>query len=382
MPGPSARNSAARFLRKLSHGTPGSRGGAVESAAAEALTAGRTDRALERAIATIEKESGPLDAASRAELTQLFLEDGKRAIEELKRFGVNAQLDPRQADALEAIVEQDGSRPTLPLSMEDRIDVTDAGLGQWESVTRKFEKQIAAVASAVGRIDLDNRHVGTGFVVDDRLILTNRHVLQGLAEPGPGGWTFQGQPTITFDANPTESRGRQFRIHKRVLLTGPDPIDLYDLDLSKLDFAILECAGDGGAAFPPPLPLESDIDKVAAGRPIFTIGYPAAPQRGAYEADVLNRLFHYRYGVKRFSPGEIDRGTGNAADQTGPTVFTHDATTLGGHSGSCVVDLGNDGRLVVGLHFAGIPGSANYAHSNARLRPALAGLTLTWKNWI
>jgi V8-like Glu-specific endopeptidase len=86
--------------------------------------------------------------------------------------------------------------------------------------------------------------------------------------------------------------------------------------------------------------------------------------------------------VKRFAPGEIDRALGSAADGTGETVFAHDATTLGGNSGSCVVDLGNDGRLVVGLHFAGIPKHANYAHANARLRAQLADLGFTWKAWI
>ena len=377
------RNSAARVLRKLSHGVAGARTGAVEAATVEALSPSRAEQALDRAITTIERECGkPLDAVSREELTRLFREDGVRAIEELKRAGVNAQLDPRQEDALEAIVEQDGSRPTIPVSADDRIDPTDETLGQWQASAKKFEKQIAAVGAAVGRIDIDGRHTGTGFVVKDRFILTNRHVLQGLAEPsGAGAWTFKGQPTITFDANPGASRARQFKIRPRVVLTGTQEIDLYDIDLTKLDFAILECEADGGA-FPEPLPLESDADKVAVGRPIFTIGYPAAPPAGVYASPVLNRLFSHRYGVKRFAPGEIDRGTGTTANRTGETVFAHDATTLGGNSGSCVVDFGNDGRLVVGLHFAGAPKVANYAHASARLRATLADLGLTWKDWI
>ncbi|HBL31847.1 MAG TPA: hypothetical protein DD490_33915, partial [Acidobacteria bacterium] len=354
------------------------------AATVEALSPQRAQQALERAITTIEKESGkPLDAGSREELTRLFTEDGVRAIEELKRAGVNAQLDPRQEDALEAIVEQDGSRPTIPVSENDEIDVKDENLGQWQAVTEKFSSQISAVASSVGRIDVDGRHQGTGFVVKDRFILTNRHVLQGLAVPdGAGDWTFKGQPTITFDANPAENRARQFAIRKRVVLAGPQAIDRFNIDLTKLDFAILECEADGGITFPAPLPLESDADKVVVGRPVFVLGYPAAPAAGVYTSDVLNRLFRHRYGVKRFAPGEIDRGLGGAADGTGETVFAHDATTLGGNSGSCVVDFGNDGQLVVGLHFAGAPKLANYAHANARLQPALANLGLLWKDWI
>ena len=378
------RTGAARFLRKLSHGVAGARTGAVEAATVEALTPNHAEKALDRAITAIEKESGkPLDAASRAELTRFFREDGARAIEELKRAGVSARLDPRQEDALEAIVEQDGSRPTLPLSADDSVDPKDEALSLWQASAKKFEKQIAAVAASVGRIDVDGVHAGTGFVSKDRFILTNRHVLQGLAEPdGTGAWTFNGEPTITFDANPAASRARQFKIRPQVVLAGSQEIDLYDIDLTKLDFAILECEADGGGAFPEPLPLESDADKVVVGRPIFTIGYPAAPRAGVYTSAVLNRLFSHRYGVKRFAPGEIDRGTGTTADRSGETVFAHDATTLGGNSGSCVVDFGNDGRLIVGLHFAGTPKVANYAHANARLRATLADLGLTWKDWI
>ncbi len=384
------RSAAERYLRKLSRGftVPADMGlesaevVIAEAVTAEKLSAERVEDALMRAIRTIERESGrALDAQSRAELERLFREDGKRAMERLKEEGVDARLDARHESALEAIVEVDGSRPTLALSAEDRIDLDDEALGQWRTVTRKFSLQISAIAAAVGRIDLDGRHQGTGFVVKDQLILTNRHVLQALAsQKDSGEWEFHGEPTITFDARPDKSRDRQFAIRKNVVLTGPEAIDPYGVDYNKLDFAVLECQpGVGGHAFPEPVSFESDADRIAERRPIFTIGYPAQPGYGSYDSDVLDRLFRYRYGVKRFSPGEIDRGLGSAADGTGETVFAHDATTLGGNSGSCVVDLGHDGQLVVGLHFAGVPTQANYAHSSARLRDRLAQLGLTWK---
>ena len=383
MSGTDRRSAAARYLRKLSHGVAGARTGAVEAATTEALSAEHADEALEQTIETIERESGrPVDPASRAELERLFLEDGKGAIERLRKAGVNADLEARHDYALEAIVEVDGSRPTLAVSAEDRIDLGDKTLGQWLGVAKKFAEPISAIATAVGRVDLDGRHKGTGFVVKDGLILTNRHVLQELAgQRGAGKWEFKGEPTITFDADPEKSRERQFKIGK-VVLAGPDEINPAAVDYNKLDFAILECEVTGGKAFPAPLILENDADKIAEGRPVFTLGYPAHPGYSTYESEVLDKLFRYRYGVKRFSPGEIDRGLGSAADGTGEAVFAHDATTLGGNSGSCVVDLGNDGQLVVGLHFAGVPRQANYAHANARLHDRLADLGFTWKSWI
>ena len=383
MPGSDQRGAAARYLRKMSHGVSGARTGAAEAATAEALSARHADAALERTIETIERESGqPVDPASRAELERLFCEDGKGAIERLRKAGVNAELDARHDWALEAIVEVDGSRPTLAVSAEDRISLDDRTLGQWLGVAKKYAEPISAIATAVGRIDLDGTHKGTGFVVKEGLILTNRHVLQELAnQREPGKWEFKGEPTITFDANPDKSRDRQFKI-ERVVLAGPDEIDPFSVDYNKLDFAIVECETGGGKTFPAPLSLENDADKIAEGRPVFTVGYPAHPGYDTYESQVLDRLFRYRYGVKRFSPGEIDRGLGSAADGTGEAVFAHDATTLGGNSGSCVVDLGNDGQLVVGLHFAGVPRQANYGHASARLRDRLAELGLTWKAWV
>lgn len=383
MPVSDHKGTAARYLRKMSHGVAGAQAGAAEAAATEALSADQVDMALERTIEAIERESGqPVDPASRAELERLFREDGKGAIERLRKAGVNAELDARHDYALEAIVEVDGSRPTLAVSAEDKIDLADQTLGQWLGVAKKFADPISTIAAAVGRVDLDGRHKGTGFVVKEGLILTNRHVLQELArQRDPGKWEFRGEPTITFDATPEKSRDRQFKITK-VVLIGPDEIDPSSVDYNKLDFAILECETTGGKAFPAPLSLENDADKIAEGRPVFTVGYPAHPGYDTYESKVLDKLFRYRYGVKRFSPGEIDRGLGSAADGTGEAVFAHDATTLGGNSGSCVVDLGNDGQLVVGLHFAGVPRQANYAHANARLHDRLADLGLAWKAWI
>jgi V8-like Glu-specific endopeptidase len=378
------KSAAARYLRKLSHGVPAAETSGLESVAEESLGPDHAEEAHALAVATLERESGrKLDDASKKELDRVFLTDGKEALGRLMNEGAEAELTEQHEDALEAIVEVDGSRPTLMFSEDDALDLEDERLRSWKAVTRKFLQQISRVAGSVGRIDLDGRHQGTGFVISDGLILTNRHVLQALAtQKRSGEWEFLGEPSITFDANPERSWKRKLRIRKKVIRTGPQPIDRQSIDYRKLDFAVLECEVSDRDHLPEPLLLESDADKIAVGRPIFTIGYPAKPGHGTYESDVLQKLFDYKYGVKRFAPGEIDRGLGSPADGTGETVFTHDSTTLGGNSGSCVVDFGNDGRLVVGLHFAGAPKKANFAHSNARLHETLGDLALSWKEWL
>jgi V8-like Glu-specific endopeptidase len=374
---------AARYLRKLSVGVSAA-ADAFEAATDEALSEQRAEEAVDRAVILIERESGRApDSEELAELKRVLLQDGKEAIRRLQEKGSQADLTAGMAEALEAIVEVDGSRPTLELSENDRLDLTDPMLGAWRDVAKAYHEQIARVAVAVGRIDLDGAHKGTGFMVKQGLVLTNRHVLQELAhQASDGTWEFTGEPSITFDADPKNHRARQFRLQRKVLQAGAEHIDPFALDYNKLDYAILECEPHQSLPFPEPLQLESDDDKVAVGRPLYVLGYPAKPKPGLYQSSVLQLLFKYRYGVKRFAPGEIDRELGTATDNTGETVFTHDATTLGGNSGSCVVDLGNDGRLVVGLHFAGRALTANYAHSNARLREELEAFELGWRAWI
>ncbi len=382
MPRSEDRRAGASYLRKLSRAVDTANTGELESTR-DALSDGHAEETLELAVLTIERETGAtLDPARRAALERLLLHDGKVAIRRLKQEGLSARFPPREEDALEAIVELDGSRPTLAIPEGDAIDPHDEALREWRNAVKNFARQISAVAAAVGRVDLDGTHTGTAFVVKDGLVLTNRHVLQEIAsQRADGRWEFLGEATISFDSNPGIARRRHFRIVE-VIAAGPDPIDRRSIDYTKLDYAILACDPRGDAPFPSPLPLEGDADKIIEGRPIFTVGYSGQPPSGTYDDDVLARLFQHRYGVKRFAPGEIDRGLGDEAARTGETVFCHDATTLGGNSGSCVVDLGNDGRLVVGLHFAGRPKQANYAHSNARLQASLIALGLNWRNWI
>jgi hypothetical protein len=82
------------------------------------------------------------------------------------------------------------------------------------------------------------------------------------------------------------------------------------------------------------------------------MGYPARPFNEV--AEVLMTVFQDEYFVKRFAPGVIEASPDDVDDGNHRRVFTHDASTLGGNSGSCVVEFGVQGRSVVGLHFGGI----------------------------
>ena len=80
------------------------------------------------------------------------------------------------------------------------------------------------------------------------------------------------------------------------------------------------------------------------------IGYPARDSR-VPDAQLMQSIFGDVYDKKRLAPGQVTEAQ--------PDVLLHDCSTLGGNSGSVVLDLATG--EAVGLHFAGRFLEANYA---------------------
>jgi endonuclease G len=101
-----------------------------------------------------------------------------------------------------------------------------------------------------------------------------------------------------------------------------------------------------------PLPLAMAEPRPFVGRRVFAIGHPIA-DFGTPLA-IIERIFGdpALLGTKRFSPGTVMQWSD---DKT----FQHDASTLPGSSGSCIVDF--ESNEVIGIHFAGQYHDANYA---------------------
>ena len=81
-----------------------------------------------------------------------------------------------------------------------------------------------------------------------------------------------------------------------------------------------------------------------AKRQIYVLGYPARDPRNGEAA--MRDIFGDVFDVKRLQPGQVIK----FFDDEG--VFNHDASTLGGNSGSAAFDLQT--HQVLGLHFGGI----------------------------
>ena len=132
----------------------------------------------------------------------------------------------------------------------------------------------------------------------------------------------------------------------------------------------MEASNTSGSLLPPPIDLVRDPAKIARRKEIMVVGYPARPatlpttESGDIDMAVAKRLvelFGADYGNKYASPGEIDLTTGGIPGDTPHWTMTHDATTLGGNSGSCVIGF-DEPLAVLGLHFGGSWRRENYAH--------------------
>jgi V8-like Glu-specific endopeptidase len=220
-----------------------------------------------------------------------------------------------------APLSRDGALDDLPDTQGHNLyppDLKDA----WND----FRTQVKPFLYSIGRVNLTDgsKHIGTGFVVTDGVLATNRHVLDdltfgtGLLSSGRAQVAFQresGASDLTVHTVPITA---VLRVHKT------------------LDIALLAIPQTGRP------PLAFDADGAADGSRVVVIGYPAKDE--VRNPIFTSAIFGTKLGVKRAALGEVLDGSAV------PTIF-HDCSTLGGNSGSPVLSL--DTGRVVGIHRSG-----------------------------
>jgi hypothetical protein len=276
------------------------------------------------------------------------IEAGRRGLERISEGGAEVPLSPEEEIGLEAIVLLIG-RPAL-LIQGGRFPAAPAEWTVLESHRQAIEKAIRSV----GRVEVQGHPnlewVGTGSLVARDILMTNRHVAVEFTSPrGNGKWgiTPGMRARIDFREEHGEMRSSEFRIKGLIGIHGR-----YDMALFRLEPA------DG---LPEPLPLSGEPAPVEQlpGRNLYVVGYPAWDGR-RNDPEPMQRLFSNIYNVKRLQPGTFMRYL------TGQNLFTHDCSTLGGNSGSPVMDL--DSHRIIGLHFGGRYQQANNAVALWQLR--------------
>ncbi|MFN3287723.1 MAG: trypsin-like serine peptidase, partial [Sphingomonadaceae bacterium] len=270
-----------------------------------------------------------------------------RADSAARRLFAGEELAPEDAHAVEAIILPD-LRPAITI----RCGRYEPPPGLW---TQAFadaanRARIEAAIPAVGRVELSGlpgvSFGGTGFLVGPGLLMTNRHVADLFATGlGERGLAFKPGMGAGVDLLREAGRAESMMLEVvRVAMIHP-----------WWDMALLEVRG-----VPPgirPLTLMAEAPGDLAGRVVAVIGYPAFDARN--DAGVQNRVFGGVYDVKRLMPG-LATGRADIRSYGKPVpALAHDSSTLGGASGSAVVDVATG--HVVALHFAGIYLKSNYS---------------------
>ena len=288
-----------------------------------------------------------------------FTKDAARDVAERMAEGVH---EPGTDSGLEAIIER-FTRPVY-LVQDSTFVVPPDTFPNSEVIAEQLKgprTTLEATIPSAGRIDLRNHRlewVGTGWLVGPDIVVTNRHVAQEFARQSDEGFAFRQNPNgtnvvATVDwrrefERPDESR---FRI-KEVLWIEPE---------DSVDVAVLRIRDVGDDGEPAPKPIElmtrAEIESIQPGAWVAVIGYPAFDSRNNV-AD-QERIFDGVFNVKRLAPGQVTR----FAQQD---VLHHDATTLGGNSGSVVFGL--ESGKAIALHFGGIEGSRNEAVQAPRVQ--------------
>jgi hypothetical protein len=264
--------------------------------------------------------------------------------------------DRSRVQILETIVDEE--RPVLFVQNGtfNTTEVTTLGIEAEELVLkmRDASQKLLPLLPLIGRFDVVNfpgaDYLGTGWFVDADVVVTNRHVASLIAANDGRRFVFRkglgGQPIVPSlcnaheydDADPDASR--IFAI-KEVLYIEPEN--------GPNDIAFVRVLRQLTGASPPFITVAST--DAADNLPVCVIGYPArAPRRVIPDQNLMAMLYRGRFDVKRAAPG-FSMGTKNGASE-------HDCTTLGGNSGSVVLDFNGN---AVGLHFAGLYQQANYA---------------------
>jgi endonuclease G, mitochondrial len=302
------------------------------------------------------------DAAFREEFKDL-VESGKN-LPIAKRNGIGpsaikrAMIGPlNELPRAEAMIQLH-LRPAL-LIRNNRIETPDSA--EMRKRLIPYIGKLESRVPSVGRIEfrkIGRPFGGTGWMISEDIIVTNRHVAKLMAEKKGS--------TITFLKNALGETVEGVIDFKEEYVGKDIATPQFEIAIEKVLFMTDDVKTQPDIAFlkvtkhpktPQPIPV-SDTP-LTKDQFVSVIGYPAEDPGAIISPGAASKVFHDIYGVKRCSPGEIMEYDTNA------WYFFHDCTTLGGNSGSVVLD--NQSGSAVGLHFMGEVEKENYAVKSGEL---------------
>lgn len=242
-------------------------------------------------------------------------------------------------------------RPVLDVKdNEVVVEINEVESQIWKTRLKDSAGFLKGHIPAVGRIELVNHPrgvdwIGTGWLIRDNIVVTNRHVAEIFGHLEGGKFVFRpgfdgGQmgANVDFVEEFDNTDSLEFPAYEIMHIEhGAGP-----------DIAFLRIQPIAGSVLPKP--VASDSTPAKEHDQIAVIGYPARDPFFPDQA-MMDRIFNSRYDKKRLAPGLV---TGTASQR-----LFHDCSTLGGNSGGEVVSL-KTGKAVA-LHFAGTLFTKNHA---------------------
>jgi endonuclease G, mitochondrial len=290
-------------------------------------------------------QSGPsINPSTSGQAPRLALKPSD--IDLVRKIQNGQSLSPQEVVRVEAIVIPNGLRPAFDISHDsyEQLPVT------WTRLNDRRPDLIPLIRG-IGRLDIAGHptkvFAGTACVVAPDLLLTNRHVAELFIDGVGDG------PSLQFKAGMSASIDLKQEVSTADSI--PLTVTMPALVLDSWDAAILRVGG-----LPPgiaPLQLASAALPAIDNRLAVVVGFPAIDEH----SDLVQQITIFRgvFFKKRLMPGRL---TGfRRTDSFGGAVnaLAHDCTTLGGNSGSALIDV--ESGQVVGLHFAGTPLVSNFA---------------------
>lgn len=295
----------------------------------------RRDRALAEEMAGFREKASTQGAA--ATLTEAIFPE---------RVGLESAA-PGPEIALETIVLRTG-RPVLAVVRDEALlEFRDADSEVWRQRLVAAKTRLACAVKAVGRVEVAHHPrvnwLGTGWLVADDILVTNRHVANEFGRSSGSGFVFrQGSgrrmtAAVDFLEEFGRLESRELRVRKILHIEGDSGPDLALLQIERRRGEVVA-----------PIALASG--EAREDQQVAVIGYPAKDSR-IPDQDLMESIFGNVFNKKRLAPGQITGRQGGSV--------LHDCSTLGGNSGSVVLDLASGAAL--GLHFAGRFLEANFA---------------------
>lgn len=308
----------------------------------------RASRQLNSIVAAGGLSLGDVDAS----LTAAMRRKGSRlteatkivALEAADRVMTNRPLTAEHKAVVEGIVIGNGLRPAIDIE-KDTFDPLPA---IWDDVNAARPKMTPLIRS-VGRLNVAGHpkisFAGTAFVCGRDLLLTNRHVAE------------------EFMAETASSQLR-FKLGMSAEVDTKEEVDSSDTLLLKCtghgavstewDVAVLQI--EGLPAGLQAIPLSSASPTSFKDRTAATVGYPGFDEAENLIEQML--IFRSVFNKKRLLPGKFTDIFAVQSYGRSVNALAHDCTTLGGCSGSIVIDVGT--LKVFGVHFGGESGVRNY----------------------